>query len=71
MGSTLDAEGRTYLNARFGVLIGEHWEIALFGENLTEEDANQFIQAGPLFGSTGVRTMEPPRLFGLEVSYDL
>ena len=70
MGSTRDAEERTYLNMRFGLLIGENWGVSIFGDNLTNEDATQFIQAGPFYQAS-IKTIEAPRLLGVEISYDL
>ena len=70
VGSTADADSRQFLNGRFEVAFGEHFAIALFGNNLTDEDGNSFAQAGPLY-SAPFRMIESPRNFGIEFSYEL
>ncbi len=70
VGSTVNAEKRDYVNARFSLAIGDHIGIAVFGDNLTNEDAILFAQGGPLY-SAELRTIERPRTYGIELSYQL
>ena len=70
VGSTVNAETRNYVNMRFGLAIGDHFGVAVFGNNLTNEDAILVAQAGPLY-NTPIRTTERPRTYGIELSYQL
>jgi len=55
------------LDAAFGVRASENWTVELFGENLTDERAQLFINSL----DTDLRiTTNRPRTFGLRVSYD-
>lgn len=55
------------LNASFGARISDNWSVELFGENLTDERAQLFINSL----DTDLRiTTNRPRTFGLRVSYD-
>ena len=70
VGATEEADNRQYLNARFAVEIGDHFTVSVFGNNLTDEEGNLFVQAGPLYLAQ-LRTIETPRNFGIELSYEL
>ncbi|MYE82584.1 MAG: TonB-dependent receptor plug domain-containing protein [Gammaproteobacteria bacterium] len=70
VGSTVVAESRSYVNARFGVLIGDRFGVSVFGNNLTDEDAVVSGQGGPLYAAE-VRVLERPREFGVEIRYEL
>ena len=70
VGATEDADSRQYVNARFGLAIGEHFAVSVFGNNLTNEEGTLFVQAGPLYAAQ-LRTIETPRHFGLDLSYRL
>ena len=70
VGATEEADERQYLNARFGLSIGDQFSVSIFGNNLTDEDGTLFVQAGPLYAAA-LRTIETPRNFGIELSYGL
>lgn len=70
VGSTENADSRQFVNARFGLAIGERFAVSVFANNLTNEDGTLFAQAGPLYAAQ-LRTIETPRNFGLELSYRL
>ena len=60
-------ESYNILDAAFGIRASENWTVELFGENLTDERAQLFINSL----DTDLRiTTNRPRTFGLRVSYD-
>ena len=68
----MSQEGYDNFNLRFSwESADEHWQAALWERNVTDEDS---ISASndyrPLAQGTVVRTYNPPRTFGIDLSYN-
>ena len=67
--SDIEADARDHVNLRFGIVIDEDLSVHFVASNLTDEDATQWSQTGPLYSVAG-RMIETPRKIGIELSYD-